>query len=387
MFYGVDYHFTQSSPGAGLDRKAATLHAQGVTALSFANSSNIDTVSTDTVNLSSDLSAVTGGTTSTKLTSSLAKILQSATSVDSATGSREISAGVGQALGTQLGKLLTQSGFSQADANAASKSLVDQLSSASKSSNGIAVSLTSSANTAGSYTGALSGGQENSTWSAQSTTSLSISFDPTRGNLSVKLDQHQISASSITWGSATQGDVSIALTQAELQPISFTPVGTTTSAIGSAIQDTQTTVYGNSPTPNEFGASNVEGDLSPAQGTSSNGRPELAALNDLLALQNSLSQATSTDIASTTSIGKPGDAEIASTSASTGNKAAQQATDVLKAILKQMHAATTSSSVSLTGTTNVGVFISNSDRTKLLTYIRPSGDQGLVNLPSINVNA
>ena len=384
MFVGVDSHFTQSSPGAGLDQKAATLHAQGVTALSADWSSDIDTASTDTVNLSSDLSGVTGGTTSTKLTASLAKILQSATSVDPATGTREINANVGQALGTQLGQWLAQSGFSQADAVAASQSLLNQLGSTSQSSSPIAVSITGSAKTAGNYTGALSGGQENSTWSAQSTTALSISFDASSGNLSVKLDQHQISATSITWGSATLGSVSIALTQSELQPLSYAPAGTTTNSIGSPIRESLTTTYGADPASSGIAASNVE---APTQGLSSKGGAELASLDDLLAWQRSLLPAASADIASLPSYGNVGGAGAPPRTESAAKENAQQAVTVLQGVLKQLRDATTRSSVSLKATTNVGTLISSGDGTKSLTYTRPSGGLGLFNLPSVKVNA
>ena len=149
---GVDSRFSQSSPGTGW---TVTLHAQDVTAVAADSASDIDTASTDTVNLSSDLSGVTEGTASTQLTASLAKLLQSATSVDPATGAREINAGVGQALGAQLGQLFTQSGFSQTEADAASQSLVEQFSAPSQGSGGIAVSLASSSVSGAATTGMI----------------------------------------------------------------------------------------------------------------------------------------------------------------------------------------------------------------------------------------
>jgi hypothetical protein len=389
MFEGIDSYYNPSSPG-GPRQWAVTLHATGDTAVSALLSSDIDTASTDTVNLSSDVSGLTGGTAATQFTASLTKILQAATSVDPATGLREINAGVGQALGSQLGQLLTQSGFSQADAEAASNSLVSQLASPTQSSNGIAISLAGSAKTAGSYVGALSGGVEVSTWSTQSTTALSISFDPSSGNLTVKLDDHQLSAASIGWGSAAPGSVSIALTPEEL-PAWGTESGTTTSSIGSPIQETLTTTDGPPPSFTDLAQSDVD---SPTSGTGTNNQA-LVNLDALQSIQATLpgiiaaNAASSSNLSASGGTATPDSIGIAPVSPpkTASNTAAQQALTTLQAVLKKLQASNTASSVSLNASTTIGTLISNSNGTKSLTYTRPSGDAGIVNLPGVNVNA
>jgi hypothetical protein len=69
------------------------------------------------------------------------------------------------------------------------------------------------------------------------------------------------------------------------------------------------------------------------------------------------------------------------------NTAAQQALTTLQAVLKKLQASNTASSVSLNASTTFGTLISNSNGTKSLTYTRPSGDAGIVNLPGVNLNA
>jgi hypothetical protein len=82
-----------------------------------------------------------------------------------------------------------------------------------------------------------------------------------------------------------------------------------------------------------------------------------------------------------------GGASTAATPKTAKETAAQQAENTLQAVLKQLHDAAKAASVSFQATTNIGTLVSNGDGTKSLTYTRPSGDKGVVNLASVNVNA
>ena len=195
-------------------------------------------------NLSTDLGGATPTTPAAALTSSLAQLLKGASHVDAATGTREINQGIGDTLAKQVGQLPAQSGFSQPDAAKASASLVQQFATASPGSNVLAFSLSSQSQSAGGYTASVGGGKEVSAYSVQSTATLNVAFDLGSGDLSVKLDQHKVAATRVEWSAAKATNMSIALSQPELEAIGFTPIGTSSNSTGSPVQESVTTQFG-----------------------------------------------------------------------------------------------------------------------------------------------
>ena len=139
----VDESYKVALGTTNVDRQAVTLHGLGATAVVANWGISSDTATSDTVNLSADLTGVVARTPTASLTASLAQLLQGASHVDQATGEREINQGIGDTLASQVGQLLVGSGFSQADATKASASLVKQFASASSGTNVIALSLSS----------------------------------------------------------------------------------------------------------------------------------------------------------------------------------------------------------------------------------------------------
>ena len=205
----VDESYKVALGTTNVDRQAVTLHGLGATAVVANWGISSDTTTSDTINLSADLTGVAARTPTASLTSSLAQLLQGASHVDQATGAREINQGIGDTLESQVGQLLVGSGFSQADAAKASASLVKQFASASSGTNVIALSLSSQRQNAGSYTAAIAGGKEASAYSVQSKATLNLAFDIGTGDLSVNLNQHKVAATRIEWSSATASNVSI----------------------------------------------------------------------------------------------------------------------------------------------------------------------------------
>lgn len=377
---GVDYNFTASSATSGLDRRAATLHAKNATAIAASWNHSSDVLTSDTVNLSADLSAAVPSTATAKLTSSLAQLLKGASHVDPVTGAREINQGINDTLAGQVGQLLVGSGFSQADAAKASSSLVRQLSSASPGAGLLALSLTDQNQTAGHYIASVAGGQKASAWNIQSTTTLNIAFNLGSGDLSVELDQHKAAATRIEWSSSTASDVSITLTQPELEAITFTPEGTTSNATGSPVQENETTTIRSNPNaPSSFvGVGNV---------------PGRDGLQQLLALVGETSASPSSQAGSTTlSSGNSGNLLTSlSNSSSTHQSAAETAVLVLRKIVEEAKLANAEQnqpatrSIKISIAQQVGIAGADQAGGKFFLYNRPAGGTGLINIPGVSV--
>ena len=373
---GVDYHFTASSATSGLDRRAATLHAKNATAVAARWNSSTDTLTSDSVNVGADLGTTAPGTPTAKLTSSLAQLLKGASHVDPATGAREINQGIGDTLASQVGQLLTGGGFSQEDAAKASTSLVQQLSSASPGAGILALSLSNQNQTTGHYTASVAGGQKASTWSIQSTTTLNVAFDLASGDLSVKLDQHKAAATQIEWSSSTASNVSIELTEPELEAITFAEDGTTGNATGSPVQESQTTTVRSIPdAPGSFvGVGNVPG-------------PD--GLKQLLALVDGASASSSSHAGSTTLAG--GNLGNVPASLSNHQSPGETAVSVLKKIVEKAKLANaeqgqpTTRSVKISIAQQVGIAGASQAGGKFFLYNRPAGDMGLINIPGVSV--
>ncbi len=340
---------------------------------------NSDKLTSDTVNLSADLSSTAASTPTARLTSSLAQILKQASHVDPATGAREINQGIGDTLASQVGQLLAGAGFSQADATKASASLVQQFASASSGKNVLALSLANQSQSAGGYTASVAGGQEVSAYSVQSTTTLNMAFDLGSGDLSVKLDQHKVAATRIEWSSSTASDVSIALTQPELEAIDYTPDGVKSNATGSPVQESEvtTTKY---DSKNEIGSSNVSG-------------PN--ALKDYRDLESKVDAS----LPPNTGVITPITDDTKNSSATPLNKNASTESSgeavilALKKIVEQAKATfsaenqSANHSVNLSITQKVGNVGTNQDGGKFFLYSRSTGDNATFNLPSVHVEA
>ena len=375
----LDSHFTASSATSGLDRRAATLQGKGATVVVANLAHNSDKLTSDTVNLSADLSSTAASTPTARLTSSLAQILKQASHVDPATGAREINQGIGDTLASQVGQLLAGAGFSQADATKASASLVQQFASASSGKNVLALSLANQSQSAGGYTASVAGGQEVSAYSVQSTTTLNMAFDLGSGDLSVKLDQHKVAATKIEWSSSTASDVSIALTQPELEAIDFTPDGVKSNATGSPVQESEvtTTQYDSG---NDIGSSNVSG-------------PN--ALKDYLDSESKINAS----LPPNTGVVTPITDDTKNSFATPLNKNAvtkssgEAAILALKKIVEQARATfstenqSANHSVNLSITQKIGNVGTNQDGGKFFLYSRSTGDNAAFNLPGVHVEA
>jgi hypothetical protein len=136
------------------------------------------------------------------------QILQTATTVDPATGQREMTATADSELSGALQNLLVESGFTAQQAEAVGASFGEQLAKGGSVSLNASFATTSAASfTVSGFTKALAGNIAVSagygtTLSASGTTvnaragSVSITFDPDSGALSVSLDNQSVSATS-----------------------------------------------------------------------------------------------------------------------------------------------------------------------------------------------
>lgn len=154
------------------------------------NAATEDTSGSASVSLSANLADTTASTETGWLTLGIAKALQTATTVDPATGHRELIAGAGDKLTATIDKLLIDSGFTADDAATATANLSQAL------AQGGQISLASNNDHAVSYTaaGTTSNG---ATSSAESQTSvgevsnaLAIGINLDTGALSVSLKTH-----------------------------------------------------------------------------------------------------------------------------------------------------------------------------------------------------
>ncbi|WP_156883784.1 hypothetical protein [Paraburkholderia sp. SOS3] len=129
-----------------------------------------------------------------QLAQAFGQAAQGATTVDPSTGLREVSATSNAQLGSALDQFLVQNGFSQQQADAASKSFVEQL------QKGGPVDLNASFDESTTVATAVSSSYGSTTMSASSVAvnersgSVSIDFDPTTGKLSISLKEQQISS-------------------------------------------------------------------------------------------------------------------------------------------------------------------------------------------------
>jgi len=376
---GVDYNFTASSATSGLDRRAATLHGTGATAVVAVWGLSSDKLTSDTVDLSADLTSAAASTPTAKLTSSLAQLIKGASYIDPTTGAREINQGISDTLASQVGHLLVGSGFSQADATKASASLVQQFASASSGTNILALSLANQNQTTGNYTASVAGGQEVSAWSVQSTTTLNVAFDLGSGNLSVKLDQHKVAATRIEWFSSTASNVSIALTQSELEAISFTPDSATSNPTGSPVRESEVATTQNDP-HSFVGSGNIIGP---------NG------FSSFLRLEGKVNTPSSPQERSATPTGNSGG--NIPTSPSSSSPAAQSPAEIailaLKKLVEQVRSAypaqdrSASRSVNLTITQQIGAAGTDQSGSKFLFYNRPIGSVAIIGVPGVRIQA
>jgi hypothetical protein len=347
-----------ASYGKDMQVTSLTTFGQGVRWLRNDAKTDAETTATDTVNLNADLSGVRASTASSQMTLGLAQLVQGATHVDPGTGVHELNQGISDKLSGQLTALLTGSGFSKDDAAAASQSLVQQLASSSSSTGALTLSLAGKSQSANGYDELVGGGRASHTWSAVSTTALSISLDRGTGSLAVHVDRHEIDMWSVSWSSREASDVSISSNQAELQAGSHqfaltNSAGTSTTAdAGSPLQETLTTVV--SEPSSEVGG----GDTPPGATTAG------AAASPLATGQTARSTPAST---------------LSGVRVDTGAQAALRA---LTAIRQQGEAATRSIKLSLS--TKVGDVRSGRDGGKVIAYDRPSGGWGVITLPSVN---
>ncbi|HEY4350611.1 MAG TPA: hypothetical protein VGN31_05255 [Paraburkholderia sp.] len=142
------------------------------------------------------------------------QILQTASTVDPATGQREMTAAANSELSGALQKLLVESGFTTQQAEAASASFGEQLAKGGTVSLNASFAVTSESSfSVSGFTKAIAGNIAVSagygtTLSASGTIvssragSVSITFDPDSGALSVSLESQQVSATSSVIGVA-----------------------------------------------------------------------------------------------------------------------------------------------------------------------------------------
>ena len=145
------------------------------------------------------------------------QILQTATTVDPATGHREMTSTANSELSGALQNLLVQSGFSTQQAQQVSASFGEQLAKGGSISLNASFAATSAESfTVSGFTQAFAGNIAvragyGTTLSASGTTvntragSVSITFDPDSGALSVSLENQSMSATSSVIGVATPG--------------------------------------------------------------------------------------------------------------------------------------------------------------------------------------
>jgi hypothetical protein len=170
------------------------------TSSSFDDVSELDIQQTTTesgqasVSLSANLSGATAATGTGQLAIAFASAIQASTTVDPATGERELKKGASDQLNSAITSLLVQNGFSAQQAAAATTNLQSELSSGDPLTLSLSYDNTTqaTASAAGAY-GA------NATWTANSVTqtersgSLNISIDAS-GTLSVALKEQTVSS-------------------------------------------------------------------------------------------------------------------------------------------------------------------------------------------------
>ncbi|GGF01083.1 hypothetical protein GCM10011611_03340 [Aliidongia dinghuensis] len=142
------------------------------------------------VSLDADLSGTTSTTEAGWLTLGIAKALQAATSVDSATGHRELIAGAGDQLTQAIDNLLTSAGFTSDEAANATANLSQELAQGGQ----ISLAFTGAHNTSYSNTATFSNGDRSSVFTntnlGQVSHALTIGIDLDSGALSISLKTH-----------------------------------------------------------------------------------------------------------------------------------------------------------------------------------------------------
>ncbi|CAB3747307.1 hypothetical protein [Paraburkholderia humisilvae] len=129
-----------------------------------------------------------------QLMQAFGQALQGATTVDPSTGVREVSASASTQLSTALNGFFVQNGFSQQQADAATKDFVAEL------AKGGPVDLDASFDESVSVASSMSTSYGSTTMSASSVAvnersgSVAIDFDPTTGKISISLKEQQMSA-------------------------------------------------------------------------------------------------------------------------------------------------------------------------------------------------
>jgi hypothetical protein len=159
--------------------------------------------------------AMQAATSVGQLAQAFGQAAQGASTVDPSTGLREISSSSSTQLGSALDQFLLQNGFSQQQADAASKSFVQQL------QQGGPVDLNASFDESTTVATSMSSSYGSTTMSASSVAvnersgSVSIDFDPNSGKLSISLKEQQVS--SITSVTEMSGPAAAALPILALQ--------------------------------------------------------------------------------------------------------------------------------------------------------------------------
>ena len=368
---GADYSYSLIAGTSTVDQRSATLRGKGATVVVANWGQTSDTRTEDSVNLISNLSQISANTPTAKLTTALAKLLQESSHVDAETGSREINQGISDTLASEVGKLLVGSGFSKSDAANASSSLVKQFTSSTSGSNVLALSLSSQNKNVGSYKTSVDGGTEASAYSVQSTSTLNLTFNTGTGDLSLKLDQHKVAATRIEWSSATATDVTISLSQPELEAINFAPLGTFQNDTGSPVKESQTITSQGAPGMG-IGSSNVSG-------------PN--ALSKYRDFENEVSSATGTASLAQTTVSTQAGTSLSGIQKT--KSSAELAVISLKKMVADAKLASTqqNQTVGFSITQKLGTAVSDTKGGRFLLYGRPNGGTGSIGLTGIRVQA
>ncbi|HTJ92549.1 MAG TPA: hypothetical protein VL424_05500 [Pararobbsia sp.] len=156
------------------------------------------TTGSASVSLNSDLSGVSATTQTGQLAVSFAQAIEQATTVDPATGQREIQQGKAGELASALNALFAQNGFTQDQASQATQSIENEL------ANGQPISLSTSYDNLTSASVSATGAYgANGVWTANSVTqtersgTLNISIDAS-GQLNVALNSQTVSTAQYT---------------------------------------------------------------------------------------------------------------------------------------------------------------------------------------------
>ena len=154
------------------------------------NAATEDTSGSAAVSLSANLGNTTASTETGWLTLGIARALQTATTVDPATGHRELIAGAGDQLTATINKLLIDSGFTADDAATATANLSQALAQGGQillaSTNDHAVSYTA----AGTASNGATSSAESRTEVGEVSNALAIGINLDTGALSVSLKTH-----------------------------------------------------------------------------------------------------------------------------------------------------------------------------------------------------